>query len=436
MVKLQFLDPCGWWMLISVHDRGLLSKQDRDVFRLREKLSHRLSVEMQMTAAHEELPVIVEYSGTVESVRAFSHQSVRQHFRLAPFAALSLTSRDIQSVAKDPRIVKIWKDSPIHTCLDKSAPIMGAPAVWQAGFTGRGIRVAIVDTGVDVNHPSISGRVIATHDLTGEGFGDANGHGTHVAGIVASADSRYRGVAPEASILAAKVMGAFGSGSTSWAMAGVEWAVEKGAQVINLSLGSDGANDGTDPLSRTCDAAAGRGVSVCVAAGNTGPLSGSVGSPGCARKVITIGASTDDDRVADFSSRGPTSDGRTKPDILFPGHNIISARASGTKMGNPINDLFTEASGTSMACPHASGAVALLLQARPGLSPAQVKDLLTGTAVNLGIPPNVQGAGRANVYGALRGERSSDPPQQPQPSPTPAQPGKGCLPSIFWSFVK
>ncbi|MDP2727440.1 MAG: S8 family peptidase [Dehalococcoidia bacterium] len=401
---------------------------------MKEKLCHHLAVELDLTATHEEVPVLVEFLGSAESVRALLQQPARQYFRLIPMAALSLTPRDIHKVAKDPRVVKIWRDRPIHTCLDSSVPLIGAPQAWQAGFTGRGVKVAIVDTGVDIDHPALAGRVAATHDVTGEGFSDANGHGTHVAGIVASADSRYQGVAPEATILAVKAMGAFGSGSTSWAIAGLEWAVENGAQVINLSLGSDGNGDGTDPLSRACDAAVGRGVVVCVAAGNMGPLSGSIGSPGGARQVITVGASTDGDKVADFSSRGPTADGRTKPDILFPGHNIISARARGTRIGNPISDLFTEASGTSMACPHASGAAALLLQARPGLSPAQVKELLMGAALDLGLSPNVQGAGRADVYAAIRGERA---PRPPQPAPTPGVPtGKGCLPSVFWGLVR
>ncbi len=397
---------------------------------MREKLSHSLAVELDLMAAHQEVPVLVEYSGPSEAVRSFLQQPARQYFQLAPFAALSLNPGDVRKAAKDPRIVKIWRDRPVHTCLDTSVPIIGAPQAWQAGFTGRGVKIAIVDTGVDADHPALAGRVILRYDATGEGFADTNGHGTHVAGIAAGADSRYRGVAPEASLLAAKVMGSFGSGSTSWAMAGVEWAVAQGAQVINLSLGSDGACDGTDPLARTCDAATERGIVVCVASGNAGPLGGTVGSPGCARKVITIGASTDGDKIADFSSRGPTSDGRTKPDILFPGHNIISAKARGTRMGNPVGDLFTEASGTSMACPHASGAAALILQASPGLSPDQVKELLMGAAVDLGYPPNVQGAGRADVYAALRGERT---PQPPQPGPPPGPPvGGGCLPPPFW----
>jgi len=103
-------------------------------------------------------------------------------------------------------------------------------------------------------------------------------------------------------------------------------------------------------------------------------------------------------------------------------------------MGNPINDLFTEASGTSMACPHASGAAALLLQAQPGLSPAQVKELLMGAARDLGYPPNVQGAGRADVYAALRGERT---PRPPQPAPPPGLPvGRGCLPPLFWGLAR
>jgi serine protease AprX len=105
-------------------------------------------------------------------------------------------------------------------------------------------------------------------------------------------------------------------------------------------------------------------------------------------------------------------------------------------MGNPVSDLFTQASGTSMACPHASGAVVLIIQARPGLSPAQVKELLMSAAMDLGYPPNVQGAGRADLDAAIRGERTTRPPQPPQPGPTPTPPsGMGCLPPVFWKMA-
>jgi serine protease AprX len=144
-----------------------------------------------------------------------------------------------------------------------------------------------------------------------------------------------------------------------------------------------------------------RGIMVCVAAGNSGPRASSIGPPGCARQVITVGASTDDDAVLEASSRGPTTDGRVKPDILFPGSVIISCRGKGTSLGSPLNHEYTEASGTSMATPHASGVAALLLEADAGLTAGQIKELMTGSAVSLGLEENTEGAGRGDALAAL-----------------------------------
>jgi serine protease AprX len=181
-----------------------------------------------------------------------------------------------------------------------------------------------------------------------------------------------------------------------------------------------------------------QGIVICVAAGNEGPAPYSVGSPGCAREVITIGASALNDTVADFSSRGPTGDGRVKPDVLFPGVKIVAARAAGTSMGDVVNQLYTAASGTSMATPLAAGVCALLLQAEPSLSPAQVKARLMGTAVNLGVSPQAQGSGRADASRARHTEVTPTPePPAPTPGPEPGPgTGQGCLPALmsllFW----
>jgi len=350
-------------------------------------------------------------------------------YHLIPAVAVEALPADIIAMAADERISAIWADLPVHIWLDASVPLIGAPRVWEVGYRGRGITVAVVDTGVDQTHPDLAGRVTQTKDITGEGYRDGHGHGTHVAGIIAgngqASGGRYRGVAPEAEIMAAKVLRSDGSGLTSDVMAGIEWAVEHGAKIINLSLGAAVPCDGTDALSVMCDAAVDRGVVVCVAAGNAGPAAGTVGPPGCARKVITVGATDKSDQVTGFSSRGPTADGRTKPDVCMPGLAITSLRASGTSMGTVLNDYYTSASGTSMATPHCSGAVALLLQARPSLTPAAVKDLLMNTAKNLGVDANAQGAGRVQVYQAYVGE--------PAPPPAP-EPGRGCaqvIPSLF-----
>lgn len=228
------------------------------------------------------------------------------------------------------------------------------------------------------------------------------------------------GIAPEASLYIAKVLLADGSGMMSDVMAGIEWVVEQGVHVIGLSLGGPAPCNGTDALSETCDAAVEAGVVVCAAAGNQGPGSLTVGSPGCARQVITVGASTDNDTVADFSSRGPTSDHRVKPDIVLPGVGIISCRANGTSMAHVINDYYTEASGTSMATPHAVGMAALLLQARPDLKPTQVKDFIMATALTLNLDPNTQGSGRADAYKAFVAiAPAPKPTPEPTPEPTP-----------------
>jgi serine protease AprX len=216
----------------------------------------------------------------------------------------------------------------------------------------------------------------------------------------------------------------------SGVMAGVEWAVDRGVQVINMSLGGSGSSDGTDALSQTCNVAVSRGIVVCVAAGNEGPMARTVGSPGAATDVITIGATDRRDGVASFSSRGPTRDGRTKPDLCFPGVDIVSARAAGTTMGSPLGDHYTAGSGTSMATPHAAGLAALLLQARMGSSPAQIKKALMETALDLGVDANAQGTGRARAEHALAAIRGDTPPVDPTPEPQPPT-TPGCLLSFL-----
>ncbi len=369
------------------------------------------------------------------SSRALAGVMTGHDFQLIPAAAVAGSAKDIAALAGNPEIAEIWEDLPVHTMLDVSVPLVRAPQLWNQDFEGQGIRIAVVDTGIDPDHPDFEGRIVAIEDFTGGDSGgrDGNGHGTHVASTIAGSGAasggKYIGVAPEAELLAAKVLRDNGSGMTSDVMAGVEWAVAQGAHVINLSLGADTSCDGTDGMSAICDAAVDAGAVVCVAAGNAGPGAGTVGSPGCAFKVITVGATTDQDAVTSFSSRGPTADGRVKPDVCFPGYNIVAARARGTSMGTPVDAFYTSASGTSMATPHASGASALLLQAHPGSTPADIKSRLMATAVDIGADANSQGSGRADILAAHQysGELPLPTPTPgPTPEPPPAEPG-GCL---------
>lgn len=386
-----------------------------------------------LAAPGAEMAVIVRYQPTADRAaraRDLKGVTIHRHYRRLPFVAMRVSASGLQRLQDDPAVERIWPDLPVRALLDRAVPAIHAPAVWGLGGTGRGVRIAIVDTGVDPNHPDLAGRIVNAIDLTGEGPHDAHGHGTHVAGIAAGSGAasagRYRGVAPEALLLAAKVLGTDGSGTTSTVIAGLEWAADQQAQVVNLSLGTAGSSDGTDALSVACNTLVEQGIVVCVAAGNEGPAHYTIGSPGAAELAITIGACTLEGGVAPFSSRGPTADDRVKPDLLCPGVNITSCRAAGTRMGAVVDDHYTTASGTSMATPFAAGVAALLLESNPGLTPAELKERLKRTAIDLQLNPYDQGAGQVDALRAYKDEATQPPPaeppaQPPQPAPT------GCL---------
>ena len=389
----------------------------------------------ELGAGDGPLPIIVRYSSRPRVMRGNPHPvpglRERYLFRLLPFAALQATPEVIARLEADPRVLRIFQDLPVRALLDTSIPQIGVPRLWAEGLTGEGIKIGIVDSGVDASHPDLQGRIADVTDLTGEGLEDKHGHGTHVSSVAAGSGAasagRYRGAAPEATLYSAKVLRANGEGMMSDVMAGIEWAVAQRVQVISLSLGGTGPCDGTDALCETCDAAVDAGVVLCVAAGNDGPDPYSVGSPGCARKVITIGAVNDQDRIPDFSARGPTADGRAKPDLLLPGVDIVAARASGTSMGTVMDQYYTSVTGTSMATPLAAGVCALLLQAEPQLQPADVKARLMGAAIGLGADQNTQGAGRVDAWRARHDVAQPTPTPEPAPSPVP---GRGCLVAV------
>ena len=386
-----------------------------------------------LAASGGEVAVIVGYHPTADRAaraRDLKGVTVHRHYRRLPFVAMRVSVGGLQHLQDDPAVERIWPDLPVRALLDKAVPFIHAPAVWGLGGTGRGVRIAIVDTGIDPNHPDLAGRVVASTDLTGEGPHDGHGHGTHVAGIAAGSGAasggRYRGVAPEALLYAAKVLGADGGGATSTVIAGLEWAADQQVQVVNLSLGSAGSSDGTDALSVACNTLVEQGIVVCVAAGNEGPNNYTIGSPGAAEQPITVGACTLEGGVAQFSSRGPTADDRVKPDLLCPGVNITSCRAAGTRMGAVVDDYYTTASGTSMATPFATGVAALLLESNPGLTPAELKARLKRTAIDLKLNPYDQGAGQIDALRAYKDEEGQQPPSQP-PAQPPQEAPAGCL---------
>ncbi|WP_456423051.1 S8 family serine peptidase [Thermococcus sp.] len=305
--------------------------------------------------------------------------------------------------------------------LDESTAQISAPEVWNVGYDGSGVTVAVIDTGIDASHPDLQGKVIGWKDFVNNKTTpyDDNGHGTHVAGIIAStgaaSDGKYKGVAPGAKLVGVKVLGGDGSGSVSTIIAGVDWVIqhkdEYNISVINLSLGSSQSSDGTDALSQEVDKAWEDGIVVCVAAGNSGPDTYTIGSPAAAPDVITVGAVDKNDVITSFSSRGPTADGRLKPEVVAPGNWIISDRAAGTQLTNElVGQYYVAAPGTSMATPHVSGAVALLREAHPDWTPDKIKYVLEITAdvVNASAIAGIAyGAGRINVYEALNYDQDS-----------------------------
>ncbi|MEU1845216.1 S8 family serine peptidase [Micromonospora sediminicola] len=304
-------------------------------------------------------------------------------------------------------VERVWLDGRARVALEHSVPQIGAPAAWAAGRDGAGVRVAVLDTGVDAGHPDLAGRIAEARDFTGGGSArDGHGHGTHVAATVAGSGAASgglrKGVAPGARLLVGKVLDDSGSGYDSGIIAGMEWAAHSGAKVISMSLGG-APTDGTDPMSQAVnDLTAATGALFVVAAGNEGTAR-SVGSPGAASAALTVGAVDRDDALADFSSRGPRlGDNGLKPEITAPGVGIVAARAEGTAMGTPVDAAYTRASGTSMATPHVAGAAAVLAQEHPDWTAAQLKDALVSTA-KLTAGPTVfeQGGGRVDVARAL-----------------------------------
>jgi subtilisin family serine protease len=304
---------------------------------------------------------------------------------------------------------KVWLDAMRRPTLDVSVPQIGAPKAWQEGLTGEGAKVAVVDTGIDSTHPDLAGKVEAAQNFTTDGDGlDHVGHGTHVASTVAGSGAasagRYKGVAPGARLYDAKVCMLQGC-QESWILNGMQWAVaEKGAKVVNMSLGGQDTPD-VDPLEQAVQSLTAQyGALFVIAAGNDG-ADASVGSPASADDALAVGAVDKSDQLAPFSSRGPRmGDSALKPEITAPGVDIVAARGKDSQIGAPTGPVgrYMALSGTSMATPHVAGAAAILSQQHPDWKPAQLKAALMASAKpNPTLGVYAQGAGRVDVARAI-----------------------------------
>src|SRR4051812_2419570 len=310
------------------------------------------------------------------------------------------------------------------------AQVVGAPAAWQAGGTGQGIDVALIDTGVTpVQGLDGDGKLVYGPDLSFDSQNpstahvDGYGHGTAMAGIIAGNDGTtggYTGVAPGARIVSVKGASATGAADVSQMIAGIDWGVQHAhdpgmnIRVLNLSLGTNATQSyQLDPLAHAAEVAWRHGIVVVVSVGNDGTSSNSVANPALDPYLLAVGAEdpqgtvgSSDDTVASFSQRGT---GQRRPDLVAPGAYVMGLLSSpNCKLAltypNAVFDgRFLRGSGTSQASAVVSGAVADLLSARPNLTPDQVKSLLTSTAVKISASnPNYVGAGLVQVGAAVQ----------------------------------
>ena len=362
---------------------------------------------------------------------------VNARWNVVPGISAELTKGQIRALAHRPDVAQIEPERVFRTTMSTAKRWYGVnKATTDFGLNGdrngnsksfspSDVNVCVVDTGIDAAHADLNeGQVIGWKDFVNGRTApyDDNGHGTHVAGIAAGqgdANSGNRGNASGASLVGVKVLAGDGSGTTTAVINGIDFCVQSkathGVRIMNLSLGSSGSSDGTDATSVAVNNAFDAGILPVVAAGNDGPSAYTIGSPAAAAKALTVCSLADPGKrgffVSDFSSRGPTADGRIKPDVCGAGHRITAPKAnSGTG--------YVAYSGTSMATPFVAGVAALMLDANYALTPADLKSKLIATAQDWRVAgADVDtGYGRVQAYEAIKSAGGYSGSPQPVPN--------------------
>ena len=403
---------------------------DRD----RNRVQDELDTAVASLAEGHRLTVIVLFSRPVDDSLVAELRSqlgdftLKARWTVVDGISADLTASQVLSLARRPDVVQVEPERRFTTAMDTARHWYGVDkAVTDFGVTGdrdgsdrsysrNDVVACVIDTGIDATHVDLDGgQVIGWRDYV---LGlttpyDDHGHGTHVAGILAGqgdGSRAYRGVAPGAALVGVKVLNAAGTGTTTAIINGVDFCVSNRAvfniRIISMSLGSAGSSDGRDALSTAVNRAADAGVLPSVAAGNSGPDASTIGSPAAAAKALTVCSLADVGErgffVSSFSSRGPTADGRVKPDLCAPGHNVTAPKSmSGSG--------YVTFSGTSMATPFASGVAALMLDANSALTPGDLKSRLMGTAEDwrsAGADIDT-GRGRMQAYEAVKSAAAS-----------------------------
>ncbi len=368
---------------------------------------------------------------------------IRNIFRYIPYVSMYATSDAIMQLTKLNGVVSINYDrelsvEPLDIALappqneieagyvhpDK---ILDVESLWNAGYNGTGITVAVIDSGADGTHPDLVGKLSGFYDLVNDQSDmdpsngidayDDNGHGTActwlITGSGVGTDYAYTGLAVGAQVLVIKTLDSSGAAEDSVIAQGIEYAITAGVDIISLSVGGEWLDSPlfSDASSDAAKTAVEEGIVVVVAAGNSGPATNTITSPGIVQEVITVGASIGATDVVSFSSRGPVYRERldpvgavAKPDILAPGYNILSGITSDANVYEypPYNRTqfdadYTIWSGTSASAPQIAAVAALLMDKHPALTPIEVKTILMEGATDLGIDPLEQGYGIVNA---------------------------------------
>ncbi|MEK8127311.1 S8 family peptidase [Paenibacillus filicis] len=385
------------------------------------------------------IPIIVQFKRRIKPAdlhalrkHVFPHTlTVHRHLRVINGMAARVSSRCLNRISEWKGVSSVYPDRMKRTTLHIATPAIGAVKVRKKlGLTGKGVNIAFLDTGV-YRHPDLTSprnRIVAFKDLINgrKHPYDDNGHGTHVAGDAAGngilSKGKYSGPAPEAGVVAVKVLNQAGNGRDSTIIKGIEWCIANrkrlGLRILSLSLGGPVvAPCRKDPLCQSLEKAVRAGLVVVVAAGNSGPRKGSVESPGNSPSALTVGAVDDrrtvtqsDDVITWYSSRGPVPGGGRKPDLAAPGEGVVSLRAPGSLLDTGYPQLrvgrgYFTLSGTSMSTPLVAGAAAVLLEKNPSLTPAQVKKVLKRHAFPLHLGADTAGSGEINLRFMARRRR-------------------------------
>ncbi len=372
----------------------------------------------------EEVPVIIQFKeDNIDLLNNISRlsSSVNVDLPLIHGIAGNISTDLIYRLSTTPEIDYISFDQSVYSLLDVALPTMNVDFPHERGYEGKGIGIAVLDTGVAPHDDLIKpkNRILAFKDFVNnktEAYDD-NGHGTHVAGIIAgngyASNGKYKGAAPSANIIGIKCLDKNGGGSASDIISALSYVIEVkdiyGIEVVNLSLGTpSNINPDKDPMVRAVERCVQEGLIVVTAAGNSGPGSRTILSPGVSREVITVGAVDDkrtidpsDDTIANFSSRGPTVEGIQKPDLVAPGVSINS-------LSNTELNSYSALSGTSMATPLISGSLALLFNIHGDFTPEEYKEKLLDACIPLSDSKEGQGAGMLDLRNLFYLEKKVD----------------------------